>query len=155
MDSRNDQQKNGPLLPLEQGGLPCLSKTPDSLPQSTPSEQQLEGRTSGGTFAPGNKLSKGRKKGSKNKSTILREKMERRNTKILTREVPDIVKKAVDMAKDGDKQAMKLVFDEVHRLHTRANEAKGTAPVTVEINIGTLNEENMGEVLSAEYTREG
>lgn len=153
MDFPNDQLKNG-VPPLSEPVGPLFSsKTPDLPAVSTPSEPVTQGRTSAGTFAPGNKLAKGRKKGSKNKNTILREKMERKNTKLLAKEVPEVVKKALQLAKEGDKQAMKLVFDEAHRLHTRAQDNAGSGQVLVSINIGTLNEENMSEVLAGEYTR--
>jgi len=49
---------------------------------------------------------------------------------------------------------MKLVLDEAHRLHTRALDRTGTGNVQVLINIGTLDEDNMSEVLAGDYTRE-
>jgi len=153
MDYQSDQSKNVSPLPSEQGGPLSLFRTPASPELSTGSGLKSQDRTNAGTFAPGNSLSKGRKKGSKNKNTILREKLERKNTKLLTTEVPDVVRKALELAKEGDKQAMKLVLDEVHRLHVRAQDNSGSGQVIVSINIGTLDEENMGEVLAGDYAK--
>lgn len=158
MNYPSDQSRNESPPLLEQAGLPSSSKTPTLSEQSKTSETSSATppatRTKAGTFAPGNGFGQGRRKGSKNKSTILREKLEKKNTKMLTKEVPEVLMKALELAKAGDKQAMKLVLDEVHRLHTRAADNAGTGLVQVLINIGTLNEENMGDILAGEYKRE-
>lgn len=111
------------------------------------------GRSVNGTFVKGNQLSQGRKPGSKNKSTILREKLEKKATKMLAKETPDVLQAVLQLARRGNLTAAKLVLDEVNRLHARAADTKGSGQVVVNVNIGTLDENNMEDVLSGEYER--
>ncbi|NDB68535.1 MAG: hypothetical protein EB015_11150 [Methylocystaceae bacterium] len=62
------------------------------------------GRLAGGKFAPGNKLSNGRKVGSRNKASIVAEQM-------IDAEGELIVRTAIEMAKSGDAAALKIVMD--------------------------------------------
>jgi hypothetical protein len=113
------------------------------------------GRSLKGTFTKGNKLAKGRKRGSKNKSTILREKLERKTTKILAKEGPIVVQVVADAAKMGSMQAAKLIMDEIQRINARAAGVHGGGGVEVNINIGDLTRENVSEVLQAEVIDNG
>jgi hypothetical protein len=54
---------------------------------------------------------KGRPKGSKNKSTILREAMETKTDRMLSREVPKVLKVVIDAAIKGDMAAAKMILD--------------------------------------------
>ena len=54
---------------------------------------------------------KGRPKGSKNKSTILREAMENKTDRMLSREVPRVLKVVIDAAIKGDMSAAKMILD--------------------------------------------
>ena len=54
---------------------------------------------------------KGRPKGSKNKSTILREAMENKTDRMLSREVPKVLKVVIDAAIAGDMSAAKMILD--------------------------------------------
>jgi hypothetical protein len=53
----------------------------------------------------------GRPKGSKNKSTILREAMESKTDRMLSREVPKVLKVVIAAAIDGDMTAAKMILD--------------------------------------------
>lgn len=61
------------------------------------------GQKPDGTFAPGNKLG-GRKKGSRNKTTLAIE-------ALLEGDAEAITKKAIELAKDGDGAAIRLCLD--------------------------------------------
>jgi hypothetical protein len=54
---------------------------------------------------------RGRPKGSKNKSTILREAMESKTDRMLSREVPKVLKVVIDAAIKGDMSAAKMILD--------------------------------------------
>ena len=54
---------------------------------------------------------KGRPKGSKNKSTILREAMETKTDRMLSREVPKVLKVVIAAAIKGDMSAAKMILD--------------------------------------------
>jgi thioredoxin-like negative regulator of GroEL len=66
----------------------------------------MEGRKPDGTFAPGHKCATGRAAGSRNKATLAIE-------KLLEGEAEGITRKAIDMALEGNVQAMKLVMDRI------------------------------------------
>ena len=54
---------------------------------------------------------RGRPKGSKNKSTILREAMENKTDRMLSREVPKVLKGVIAAAIKGDMSAAKMILD--------------------------------------------
>lgn len=54
---------------------------------------------------------RGRPKGSKNKSTILREAMENKTDRMLSREVPKVLKVVIAAAIKGDMSAAKMILD--------------------------------------------
>ncbi len=60
-----------------------------------------------GRFQKGHKLATGRPKGAKNRATLVREKMEQDGTLMLGRIFPHLVKKALEMAMDGDRELLK------------------------------------------------
>ena len=114
-----------------------------------------EQRTSLGKFAPGNKLSKGRKPGSKNKTTILRELMEDKTSRMLSKAGPKVLKVVIAAAKaDGNSPAAKMIMDRIVPVRKASDENDGNAPVSIEINIGNLTRDNVGQVLSGEVVEE-
>jgi len=81
----------------------------------------------------GNK--RGRPKGSKNKSTILREAMQAKCEGMLTSEVPKVLEVVLDAAKGGDLQAAKMILDRaipVHKATDGAKEGKGQITIQIE-----------------------
>jgi hypothetical protein len=54
---------------------------------------------------------KGRPKGSKNKSTVLREAMENKTDRMLSREVPKVLQVVIAAAIKGDMSAAKMILD--------------------------------------------
>ncbi|MEQ8441473.1 MAG: hypothetical protein RIM33_02745 [Alphaproteobacteria bacterium] len=62
------------------------------------------GKNADGTFAPGNRLGKGRPTGSRNSASLALEAM-------LEGEAEEIGRKAIELAKGGDMQAIKLVIE--------------------------------------------
>lgn len=54
---------------------------------------------------------RGRPKGSKNKSTLLREAMQSKADRILSKEVPEVLKVVIRAAKAGDMSAAKMILD--------------------------------------------
>jgi len=64
-------------------------------------------RSARGRFQKGHKLAKGRPKGSKNRATLVREQMEEKGTLMLGRVFPHLVKKALEMAMEGDREMLK------------------------------------------------
>lgn len=53
----------------------------------------------------------GRPKGSKNKSTILREAMESKTDRMLSKEVPKVLRVVIEAALKGDMSAAKMILD--------------------------------------------
>ena len=69
-------------------------------------EPSNSGRLAGGRFAPGNRLSHGRKPGSRNQTTIAA-------LSLLNDEAERLSRRAVDLALAGDVAALKLCLDKV------------------------------------------
>lgn len=65
-----------------------------------------DGRQAGGKFAPGNKLSNGRKSGSRNRATLAA-------LNLLDGEAERLSRRAVELALAGDVAALKLCLDKV------------------------------------------
>lgn len=103
-------------------------------------------RTPTGTFAKGNKLSKGRKKGSKNKATILREAMQNKTSKTLSKQTPAVLKVVLDAAKGGDLQAAKMILDRTIPIR-KATEGEESQQTSVHIEINNLTRDNVAEVM--------
>ena len=106
--------------------------------------QSGEERTQLGTFAPGNKVSKGRRKGSKNKATILRETMTNKTNITLSKKTPKVLKVVLEAAIKGDLQAAKMILDRTIpiRKATEGDEEKNNV---VQVVINNLTRENVDE----------
>ena len=72
------------------------------MPRKKPSNNGDQ--TVDGKFAPGNKLGKGRREGSRNKATIAAQ-------ELLDGEAEELTRKAIEKAKEGDIQALRLCLD--------------------------------------------
>ena len=64
------------------------------------------GRQTDGTFAAGNKASKGRPEGSRNKASLMAE-------KLMEGDAEAVIKTVVERAKGGDIQAARLILDRI------------------------------------------
>ena len=73
--------------------------------QSAP-EPSNSGRLAGGRFAPGNRLSNGRKPGSRNRTTLAA-------LNLLDNEAERLSRRAIELALSGDVAALKLCLDKV------------------------------------------
>lgn len=75
----------------------------------------------------------GRPKGVKNNKTLLQEALIQDATDIMVKEFPKIVQTAVDLAKQGDTTAMKMIFDRIipARKAIEHNQSKGNTGVTI------------------------
>jgi hypothetical protein len=80
---------------------------------------------------------RGRKKGSKNKSTILREAMLLKTDRMLSREVPKVLKVVIDAALAGDMSAAKMILDRAVGVR-KADDGSENVPLTG-INITIKN----------------
>lgn len=108
-------------------------------------EENLEKRVSSKkvgnpAFKEGNSLG-GRKKGSKNKTTLLREAIEQDATDILVRELPKIVEVVVDQAKQGNLKAAKMILDRaipIRKAEDNTDNNKGFGGIN--IIIGSLED---------------
>jgi len=91
-----------------------------------------------GQFPPGqsgNKL--GRPKGSKNKSTVLREAMQSRADRLLSAHVPKVLRVVIEAAIRGDMSAAKMILDRAVPVH-KATEGDSTGNNIVKITIQNL-----------------
>ncbi len=64
------------------------------------------GKTRGKPFEPGNKKGRGRPEGSRNKATVMLE-------KLMADDGKAVVKKIIEVAKDGDMGAARLILDRI------------------------------------------
>ena len=78
----------------------------------------------------------GRKKGSKNKHTLLKEAVQRNAEEMVLRKFKQIVDTTIELAENGDATALKIIWD---RFLPKDAEKKSTDDkLKVEINIGRL-----------------
>lgn len=115
-------------------------------PETTEIAESEQDRTPAGTFAKGNKLSKGRKKGSKNRSTILREAMAEKTSVMLSKKTPKVLKVVLEAAMGGDLQAAKMVLDRTIPIRKADDGVDGEKPA-VSVTINNLTRENVDEVM--------
>lgn len=80
---------------------------------------------------------RGRPKGSKNSTTILKEALKQDFDKALQKDFSKIMKAIVDKAKEGDMVAAKMILDRV-------------VPVTKAIDFGAKGGENLGITIKVE-----
>lgn len=92
----------------------------------------------------------GRKKGSKNKHTLLKEAVQRNAEEMVLRKFKQIVDTTITLAEQGDSTALKIIWD---RFLPKDAEKKATdEKLKVEINIGRLGpvQDNEIEAIEAE-----
>lgn len=124
-----------------------------SDPVTTTEKTDLVPRNSNGQLKPGAKLGRGRRKGSKNKSTILREAMQEKTSIRLSKQTPKVLQVVLDAAKAGDLQAAKMILDRTIPIR-KASEGEDNANTSVHITISNLTRENVAESLQG-VTLEG
>jgi hypothetical protein len=78
----------------------------------------------------------GRKKGSKNKHTLLKEAVQRNAEEMVLRKFKQIVDTTIQLAEDGDATALKIIWDRF--LPKDADKKSTDEKLKVEINIGRL-----------------
>ena len=102
---------------------------------SEPSPSAALGRTNAGQFDHGNRLSRGNPHSSKVQK--LRSAM---LAAITTDDVQDIIKKLVDMAKQGDLKSAKILLDTVGRPDLHTAPSAPLPPATIEVTRSNLEE---------------
>ena len=130
-----------------------LHTIPEAVPDTKPEDQPIA-RNAKGQLLPGSKLGRGRKKGSKNKATLLREKMERKVSIKISKATPKIVDKVIDQALDGDRSSQKMILDRAVPVK-KAEDGDGMREARVEIVITNLTRENAAERLAHGVVIEG
>lgn len=103
-------------------------------------------RNPDGTLKKGAKLGKGRIKGSKNRATILRERMENKVSIKISKATPKIVDKVITQALDGDRTSQKLIMERAVPVK-KADDGQSPREARVEIVISNLTRENVAEVI--------
>lgn len=96
---------------------------------------------------------RGRPKGSKNKATILREAMQNKADKMLSAQVPKVLKVVIEAAIAGDMQAAKMVLDRAVPVQKAAEGDSGASNNAVQITIQNLtspHEEDRGVTINGE-----
>jgi len=109
--------------------------------------KELAPRDALGRLQKGSKLGTGRKKGSKNKATILREKMENKVSIKLSKLGPKVVQKVGEQAlTEGCRQSQKMIMDRIAPTQkaTDGNDGKHTS---VTVTISNLTRENVDDVM--------
>ena len=92
----------------------------------------------------------GRPKGSKNKSTILREAMLTKTDRMLSREVPKVLDVVIKAAVAGDMAAAKMILDRAVPVR-KAGDGAESAPLTgINITIKNLTAGNHETVIEGE-----
>jgi hypothetical protein len=78
---------------------------------------------------------RGRPKGSKNKTTLLREAMQTKADRMLSKEVPEVLKVVLQAAKKGDMSAAKMILDRAVPVKKAddGNDKTGNGGVTITI----------------------
>jgi hypothetical protein len=90
----------------------------------------------------------GRKKGSKNKHTLLKEAVQRNAEEMVLRKFKQIVDTTIELAENGDATALKIIWD---RFLPKDAEKKSTdEKLKVEINIGRLGPVQDNELAAIE-----
>ena len=93
---------------------------------------------------------KGRPKGSKNKSTILREAMLTKTDRMLSREVPRVLQVVIQAALAGDMAASKMILDRAVPVR-KAGDGGELTPVTgINITISNLTAPGTETVIEGE-----
>ena len=101
-------------------------------------------------------ISPGRKKGSKNKSTILREALTNNFEEQLEKKFKKVIKVVLDQAVDGCRQSQKLLIDRIiPTIHAESNKDKNPFAGGISITIGSLEQQTAVKVspepIDAEY----
>ena len=111
----------------------------------TPQEGQLMERRPDGTFQKGksgNPL--GRPKGSKNQITLLKQSLELQLREQAEPEMAAVLQMAIELAKQGDKQMIKLLLD-AHLSKGINEDAKAADRVAIQINAAPPQEQKKVE----------
>jgi hypothetical protein len=88
-------------------------------------------RTPKGQFLQGHRKVGGRKKGAKNRATLVKEAMEEKSTLMLGRMAPHLFKKAMEMAMAGDAIMMKEMIARINPKVSTSEDTDKTVEVTI------------------------
>ena len=91
----------------------------------------------------------GRPKGAKNKATMIREALETNTMKELQRRYPKLLKKAIDMAEEGNEKMLKLFLERIIPVAHVDKDEKGRGVNSINIVVNPI-ENNNGNVIDAE-----
>ena len=114
----------------------------DPVIEPATESQELVPRNSRGQLKRGAKLGKGRKKGSKNKATLLRQKMEQKVSIKLSKAMPAVVDVVINQSIEGCRQSQKMILDRVVPVK-RADDGSAEKDHTVHITISDLTRDNV------------
>lgn len=94
----------------------------------------------------------GRPKGSKNKTTILREAMQQKADRMLSKEVPQVLAVVIRAAKGGDMSAAKMILDRAVPVKKADDGDDGSGKQLVQITIQNLTapDEKSGVIINGE-----
>jgi hypothetical protein len=96
---------------------------------------------------------KGRPKGSKNKTTLLREAMEQKVDRRLSRAIPEVLDVVIQAAKKGDMSAAKMLLDRAVPVH-KAVDGSEKAPLNgITIRIENLTAPQRGQTIEGTSVR--
>lgn len=112
------------------------------------SSKPLEGelvRSADGKFVKGSKPGPGRPKGSKNRITLLKQEMEEGFRDGSQAKVASILNKVLDMAMDGNVQAMKWVWDAHISKASHSEDKTAGAKQAITVHRMTVNQEKNEE----------
>ncbi len=99
---------------------------------------------------------RGRPPGSKNKTTLLREAMQNKADRLLSKEVPNVLRVVVDAAKKGDMSAAKMILDRAVPVRKASDDdgGKGSGGVTITIKNLTAPDGNSETVIDGEVVED-
>lgn len=96
----------------------------------------------------------GRPKGSKNRTTLVKQAIEGQLVDELSGESIEILKKAIEMAKKGDQAMIKLIIERVLPLRRATDDDDRHATPAVNIVVNTLTGRDEGTVIEGEVENE-
>lgn len=96
----------------------------------------------------------GRPKGSKNRTTLIKQAIEGQLVEELSQEAVVVMKKAIEMAKKGDQAMIKLVIERVLPLRRATDDDDRHATPAVNIVVNTLTGKDEGNIIEGEVEDE-
>lgn len=81
----------------------------------------------------------GRPKGSKNRATIVKQALEAQAIDQISQDASEILARAIEMAKDGDRAMIKLIVERILPLRKAGEDEKGSGVGSVNITVHQAN----------------